>query len=339
MGPNARCALLSSKAKDPIPETQLNAQLPPESGSLLKVTDSAVLEWGQTPEDYGVSNALICARVELEIPEGTNLIARGRPLKTDEPNHVELSVPWNASEQVVPIQLVDAYGQITESSIRLYGTSAASLIRASDAKISAKSAFVVGLGPTLIHYTESGLRLTNYRSTALTVTGDYQLPMSASGNWTIQGSIYGTAVQIQQSTSDDPRFIGVNGRLIYRLPFSRESLELKLAAGIYYLSMIVPSESFGFKNLVGPQLYPTIRYQIPGVLTLRTYVKYSPVSEQLRIMDLANREFAYGISFASPALLKQKLSINYNHSDLSLSLSGIQISNTTDSVSLSFLIF
>jgi hypothetical protein len=337
--PAQRCfALLSENPQTPQPilQSQLNVSLQAETGSALTAEPTGFLEWGQSPALYGVSRAQVCARIRLKPSSDYQVVVRGRSYPLTDAGMIEISIPWHSPRRRVPVKIVDAFGEVIETTVTLVGTDPKTLIRIEDAYLASKANLSTGLGYTQAAYTETGARTNSYSASLLTLTADYQYPLGRRGTWTLQGSGYFSLTSLQQSNPDDARYLGLNARLIYRFPFSTERLDLRIAGGAYFLTMFVPTESFGFRNLSGPQLYPTLRLQFPGVAVFRTFFKYSPVSDRLSLMNLANNEIATGLSVASPSILKQRLSLNYNYAAVNLNLMGIDIQNISHSFSLSY---
>jgi hypothetical protein len=131
------------------------------------------------------------------------------------------------------------------------------------------------------------------------------------------------------------RFLGLNFKVGYAYPVTKD-LMLGIQTGMYYTTMFVPTvagnEKFGFQNLMGPQLYPVIRYGI-GAHSVSAYMKYSPVGENSNIKSLANRELAGGLGWAMPLGQTRRFSVNLDAADLSLSFEDIVVKSQSLSLS------
>jgi hypothetical protein len=94
------------------------------------------------------------------------------------------------------------------------------------------------------------------------------------------------------------RFIGANFRIGYAVPRIREPWRLLLMVGGYYTTMNVSPNTFGFRNLSGPQFFPVLRRAMDSGDSVSTYFKISPVSAGgVSLTNLASRELAFGITY------------------------------------------
>ena len=113
-------------------------------------------------------------------------------------------------------------------------------------------------------------------------------------------------------------FIGVNWRLAYRLTEPRNPWNIELSGGTYYETMMVSDQAFGFQNLIGPQtvlrmaraVTPSRRdtsvLRMARAVTpsrrdtsfVAAYAKYALMTEGFRLTNMANRETAFGLSWA-----------------------------------------
>lgn len=98
------------------------------------------------------------------------------------------------------------------------------------------------------------------------------------------------------------RFLGVNARIGYTVPWVSGTWALTLMGGVYYTTTfctVTPSYPFGFQNLMGPQLFPVLRKALANGNSLSTYLKYSPVSSGgFGIYALDSRELAAGLTYS-----------------------------------------
>jgi hypothetical protein len=76
--------------------------------------------------------------------------------------------------------------------------------------------------------------------------------------------------------------------------------------------------TFGFQNLMGPQLFPVVRYQLKNGNSISTYFKYSPVSSGgISLNNLSgSREIAAGLTFSQRLKNQHYLPISFDYSDL-----------------------
>ncbi len=165
------------------------------------------------------------------------------------------------------------------------------------------SGFSSSLGLSIISYTETGI--TPLSETALTGKISYgrALPWRR-WDWGVNSFL--TLLPLTASKSPSARFLGVNARVGYTLPFIQEPWKVSILGGFYYTTMIVnlanltAVEKFGFSNMLGPQLFPTVRRRLNNGQTVSGYLKFSPVSGGPFLLGVANREIGLGMTYSRP---------------------------------------
>jgi hypothetical protein len=191
--------------------------------------------------------------------------------------------------------------------------------------------FVPSLGLTQSHYSQTHVGQAS--ESALSASFLFLYPLKLP-SWTFGGSMNLTVLPFSKSGTNTPlRFLGANLRAGYVLPGFREPWRLGLAAGLYYTTMLIPKGKYGYQNLGGPQLYPTIRRMLWNGDSLSAYLKYSPVTDAHTLLSFANREIAAGWSWTHPLSDLRSLVIALDYSQMKFSNSSSSI--TTSSLTLS----
>jgi hypothetical protein len=189
------------------------------------------------------------------------------------------------------------------------------------------------LGFTAIEYFE-GSRVRHLQ-TALTVK--YAVNYLLSKSWDLGGNIFYTALPLTAARSDDvrARYLGVNMRAAWIVPWVGMPWRLSIAPGLYYTTMYVTANKFGFKHMAGPQLFPVLRRNFPLNRSAMLYFKYSPIYDRTRI-TFGGREFAGGGSWTMPYTPNHPLSFHLDFSNLNLLLGGkLRIISTSLTLSTS----
>jgi len=123
--------------------------------------------------------------------------------------------------------------------------------------------------------------------------------LSASGKWDAGANAFFTALPLSSSgpTPATFRYLGINARVGYR--FSREDApwQYSLHGGIYYSTMIVSDDSFGYRGVSGPQLFPTVTRILGKDRQASAYFKYSPIAAGFNLQSLSSRELGLGASY------------------------------------------
>lgn len=187
------------------------------------------------------------------------------------------------------------------------------------------SGWAVALGITSSSFSETGL--ANFTEVSLTPKISYQHPLSS--NWDLGGNIFITAVPLLTSESGvSAYFLGVNARAGYRLPWLSKPWTLSLAGGIYYTTMFTSGRTFGFTNMVGPQLFPTLRRTIGERYMAGIYTKYSPVTSGGAPLSFSSHELATGGSFTVLLPNRRTISVTLDYSYISVNVSPLVATNS-----------
>ncbi|HRK01991.1 MAG TPA: hypothetical protein PLH57_04950 [Oligoflexia bacterium] len=185
------------------------------------------------------------------------------------------------------------------------------------------------IGISSIQYKETGV--SNYSAIALTGKISTRYPIRA--RWDVGGSMYFTLMPLTQNPStNSARFLGVNGRIGYAPPGIKRPWRLSLLTGFYYTRMFVSNNAFGFKDMVGPQLFPVLHRSFKNGDSGMIYGKYSPVTNNLSVLSLSNRELATGITYAYLMKNKRALAISLDIALLAIDIDRVK--TATSSITL-----
>lgn len=195
-----------------------------------------------------------------------------------------------------------------------------------------------GAGLTHLNYIQDGI--PSISSILVSTKGGIEYWLKPQ-TWSIGLSGYFSSLPLMSSPSGySLSFLGVNARVGYHFPEIATGWHLGLMAG-YYFATTFPSStsaaSFGYANLGGPQLYPTLSRRFGSGSSASLYLKFSPVSDQLTILSLSNHEIASGLSYQfRPDARQRGFSLGLDWAKLTVSQSGVQGSSTTLSLSTGY---
>lgn len=233
--------------------------------------------------------------------------AVGRIGSDDQSIDFSFEVPIRSERTAVQVNAVGPDGELESASLVLIVPEIKELIARARNETTNRSMFFASLGPSYITYTQDGK--PNVSQIGLNAKLAYQYVL-VPPRIDIGLSAYMTLLPVTSSPAGlSARFLGINLRSGYLLPVLSNPWQLSIAAGWYYVTMYVPTNDFGFTNLSGPQLFPVLKYIRNDGDTISTYVKFSPVSNQLAIMDIASREIAAGFTWVH--VLKNKHPISF----------------------------
>ena len=185
---------------------------------------------------------------------------------------------------------------------------------------------VPGLGVSYITTTETAVQ--NYSTIALTakVGANYLL---IPGKLDAGMSFYVTALQLSKSYAVSARYFGFNTRIGYVLPQFDPKWFISLYGGWYYTTMMVTGDVFGFKNLSGPQIYPTVRRVLDNNDVIAVYFKFSPISSSFSLLKLSDREIAGGVAYVHPLPGGHSIAGTFDYSNISLTIAGVALQNNS----------
>jgi hypothetical protein len=196
-----------------------------------------------------------------------------------------------------------------------------------------RSFFLLGTGVSLIEVRQSESRISLFRNTVLSVKGAFNYFLSPPV-WDFGVSGFMNVLGLGCGCATDVRILGVNARIGYVFPGIRNPWRLALYGGWYYSTMIASDESFGYRNLNGPQIFPTLRRAFGNGSALSAYLKLSPISNRLSLMNLSNSEQAVGVSYLFPKWGKT-FAVSLDFSRLRFGLEGVEIRTSSSSLGLS----
>jgi hypothetical protein len=232
----------------------------------------------------------------------TGLVYENRPIHLNGARHeFKLPVELTSRRTEVPLTVVDQQGKLIRRTIIISYAGYQAKVNASSNHPSLGGSWTAGVGIDLVHISED--LLPDISETAIQLRLGYQHPLGGRWDFAADG-FYDVALLANNETTTpttalpvptslNGHFFGLNGRVGYALPLRNTRWSLGIAGGIYYVTMVTPGTSFGFRNLGGPQLFPIVRRQLGSRDSVSLSFKYSPVMWGTT-PSFANHEFAVG---------------------------------------------
>jgi hypothetical protein len=225
-----------------------------------------------------------------------SLIHEATPLSPDPSNgFFEVRIPVLGTAAEARITAVGPLGEVEEEDLRIQIPDFKH--NQDDGEVSRpKTLFPnTNLGVTSVAYSET--TRADYSALALTARASV-LYLIAPPRWEVALAGFGTLTWLSQSAPDSLRFFGMSLRGGYVLPLEGTRWRVSFLTGLYYTTTFVPADRFGFRNMLGPQLYPNFRYTLNAESSLSGYIKFSPVSgEGIALLPASNYEFAVGSGY------------------------------------------
>lgn len=190
-----------------------------------------------------------------------------------------------------------------------------------------------GLGLSLISYSETGI--APFSQIAITGKISYA-HLVLPPRWDFAANAYMTLLPVSSSQEISARFFGASMRIGYVLPSVKAPWRVSLLAGAYYATTFVQGDGFGYKNVSGPQIFPTVRRELPGGDSVLAYFKFSPISAGFSFLQLSNHELAAGLIYSRPLPDGRTASITLDAATLGLSLAGIRVRSTSVSLGVAY---
>ena len=185
-----------------------------------------------------------------------------------------------------------------------------------------------GLGVSSIHFTQTDKADYSSMVATVKVSANYFL---FPPKWDLGFSGFMNLATLSKSGADEVRFLGLNLRMGYIFPQVKAPWRLSLYGGWYYTSASSSSETFGYRNVSGPQLYPSIRRTLSNGHAVSTYLKFSPIFNSLGLLGLSNSEIATGFGYLIPSE-NHTYSINLDFARLHLTNEDVETNSTSVSL-------
>jgi hypothetical protein len=276
-------------------------------------------------------------------PEWT-LVANNKKIITDEKGNFEFKMPLTVTALSTEFTAIGPMGEIEKETLRILYTDWE--LRHEEIEVEPKKKYFInpGLNLTTIQYKETGT--SDYNSISL--TGKFSITyLLRPPKWDLGMSAYLTLIPVTKSRKETARFFGYNLRAGYTFPKINKPWKFTLYGGIYYTTMFVNPAAFGFKNMSGIQIFPTLRKTLKNDSAISGYFKYSPISQNFGLLSLDNRELALGLAYTRPMPGEGKtLNFSFDLSNIAMKLIGtvvgttkqktISITNTTLSIGSSY---
>jgi hypothetical protein len=266
---------------------------------------------------------------------GWTLIISNRTIHPDTSGDFQIGLPAHDLKNNFTIYSVSDFGKAEKSVVQI------SIAPSDMALITSKARWIssVGLGLTSQTYTQS---LSDpVKQTLITGKFSFAHEISRNQRWFGTFSARVDLVPISDSIgtsggSSGLRFLGLNARVDYSVPFVTDPWKLNFAMGYYYVTTI--GNSFlGFTDVAGPQAFPSVRYYFRNENYLSAYAKYSPVLSSGKPLPFSNRDIEVGADYGFPLKDSHSMSISLDYSSLNLLLDdGTQSSLRSLMLALSY---
>ena len=313
--------------KAPIPGFALDAKSFPlvnssEEGSPPQLTTT--IQGASDPE----SSLLDMSGTSREIPLGPN-------------GSFRLEVPISKSKTELTLIAINPYGKVSERHILLaandWDVIQKEIHPPTTKKEPSRFHWSLGLGVTHLDYSRTQLPQL---SSVLLSTSGYAEYWLKPDQWDVAFSGYYTPFSFTTDPSGySIEFLGLNARAGYVLPWIGAPWRLTLMVGLYYATTFTssPVGGFGYVNIGGPEIYPTLSRTLNSGARASAYFKLSPVSDQFTILSLANREIAAGLEYDFvPDRTGHSWLARFDWANLVVNDNGLQASSSTLSLSAGY---
>lgn len=173
---------------------------------------------------------------------------------------------------------------------------------------------ILGLGQTSHEETTKA----PYSMFAVTPKIAYTQPIGGTGfHLGVNGFITGFAMT-STASEISVRHLGANLRLGYQVPLLPPQWKLTLFGGISYASMWVTRNAFGYKNVLFPQLYPSLQRALSPRQALTLHFKYAALGSGFLSFSDPSRELAAGLTWSYLLKNQKPLSLLLDWSDTRL---------------------
>lgn len=264
--------------------------------------------------------------------EGWGLFSRGRWLvrPSSEDRSFSLKVPLEGDRTEIPLKVVNAKRKVR--TIKIFASASGVKSKVSrDDKINAEAKdleFILLLGLTNVKYQESGV--PDFTMTGLTGKGVALFHLEKKWDLIFNGFL--TLLSLKASRTDlSVRFFGLNAKVGYKL-IDSEPFSFSIQPGLYYASMVVSENQFGFKNMMGPSFTGAIQYDLNARDSLTSYLKLGFISG----LTFSDRELAVGAGYSHLLENGHRIYGALDYSVLDFLVKTSQIKSASFSLSLGY---
>lgn len=251
----------------------------------------------------------------------TSIISGYEPVPVD-PKTLGFKVPVDARGPVTPFALtvISVDGTVKQEEVQVVAKDWTSFIRSLQAPPEKKQNWYAGLSLASLSYSQTGK--PSLSQVALGAKASYGRKLPWEG-WSSEANIYGTVLPLSTSIEGlSLSQVGVNlraGRAVWSRGSKSAALTtVSVFGGGFYTSTVSSNSSFGFKNLMGIQIYPEAIHRLDARNSLGAYVKFAPLFG----FSFTNRELAIGASWVRKPLRARSFSVSADYSDISFVSSG-----------------
>ena len=245
--------------------------------------------------------------------------------------HLEIPMKDRAIE--LDFLAIGPLGEIEKENIGIYFKEIKTFTQKAEGRPPKTNFFQFGMNNSVISYDETGV--DSYSSVSLTGKSSYSY-LIFPPDWDFGTSLYYTLLPITKTGNNAVRFLGVNLRFGYVVPFVTEPWRLSVLGGMYYTTMFVTNDRFGFKNLAGPQLFPALKRTFRGGKAIVSYLKFSPISNGLSLLSLSNRELALGGAYLYPLKNGHSIAFTLDVAIFYFKIRQVEIQSSSISLGLSY---
>jgi hypothetical protein len=266
----------------------------------------------------------------LKAEDYSVLSPSGEELKSDSSGQYSIHLWVESERKTFSINIVSPTGEVSQQSFVLFFKDWAEFQTEQGVQLK-KYELSAGLGITFSAYRQTSVLSFNQVSPTAKVNGVYRL----SSRWELSASSYFSPIPVTTSVSGvSLGFLGANVRVGRRLTKSHSQWGVVMSLGGYFLTTFPSATSFGFQNVTGPQIYPTLSYEASSKQRYWMYLKYSPIFNGFQVLSITNAEAAMGVGASFKDLIKKEhsLGVTFDLSQLSLNFSGTTIYMNTYSL-------
>lgn len=247
-------------------------------------------------------------------------------------------VPITQEVTKIDLHVVGPDGDLESTSYTLTVPSIKAMLATTATEAAKRNIVFASLGPSMISYSQTSR--PSLSEIALTAKVSYQYVL-APPRVDLNVAAYMTLLPLTTSPPEmSARFLGLNLRVGYLLPFALNPWQLSIATGWYYVTMMtsttLPDNQFGISNVSGPQLFPVVKRILDHGGTISGYAKYSPIAKSLSLLTLSSREIAFGVSWTRSLTNSHPLTIAVDYANVALQEGITEASATTFGVSAGY---
>lgn len=239
-----------------------------------------------------------CVKLKGKLSGQAQLLYKEQPLDLSPEGFFEKEILLDSNPVTVSLKHINIKGNVQTEKVTIVVPQGGAPPEAFLApSVPSQFDFAAGLGVTYSVFHQLGVPVISQVSQMLKAGANYRL----QDRWSFGANVFYTPFQYtSQPKGFSLDFLGGNVRAGYTVTQPKSRWVFTPYLGWYYNTSFSHPVGFGYQDLQGPQIFPTLTRLFENNQKASIYLKYSPILSNLSFLNADNGEFAFGGSYSFP---------------------------------------